>query len=298
MVLSYGLSDVFFYLFLANPHVWAMISSGDHQAMNLSYLMLSVPMLIVLFIYFRYVMGFFMRHFERQADLYSASVMGTPAYTVSSLEKIAFLCGKIRNLPSWHHFSIRERVECLWRTLKEPALFRRQNRFVGVWFLIYLFVMGGLGYFLNFSPVKDRLAYGVVERAIQEQIQKDPENVALYEGLAMLYHQMEKHQAAVRSYEEILRRDPNRVAALNNLAWLLVTAPQEQLRDNPRALELAERAVALERTPEFLDTLAEAYYANGRVDEAVETIQEALLLAKENRPYYEKQLKRFRAGKP
>ena len=298
MVLSYGLSDVFFYLFLANPHVWAMISSGDHQAMNLSYLMLSVPMLIVLFIYFRYVMGFFMRHFERQADLYSASVMGTPAYTVSSLEKIAFLSGKIRNLPSWHHFSIRERVECLWRTLKEPALFRRQNRFVGVWFLIYLFVMGGLGYFLNFSPVKDRLAYGVVERAIQEQIQKDPENVALYEGLAMLYHQMEKHQAAVRSYEEILRRDPNRVAALNNLAWLLVTAPQEQLRDNRRALELAERAVALERTPEFLDTLAEAYYANGRVDEAVETIQEALLLAKENRPYYEKQLKRFRTGKP
>jgi Zn-dependent protease with chaperone function len=296
MVLSYGLSDVFFYLFLAHPRVWAMFSSGGNETMNLSYLMLSIPMLIVLLIYFRYVMGFFMRHFERQADLYSAAEMGTPVYTASSLEKIALLGGKIRDLPSWHHFSIRERVDCLWRMLKDPGLLHRQNRWVRLWFLVYLLVMAGLGYFLNFSPMKDRLAYGVVEHAIQEQIEEDPENVDLYQSLAMLYHQMEKHEAAIRSYEEILARDPDRAVALNNLAWLLVTVPEERLRDNRRALALAERAVRLERTPVFLDTLAEAYYANGQIAEAVKAGQEALALAEENRKYYEGQVERFRGS--
>jgi tetratricopeptide (TPR) repeat protein len=255
-------------------------------------------MLVVLLIYFRFVMGFFMRHFERQADLYSASVMGTPAYTASSLEKIAFLSGKIRDVPSWHHFSIRERVECLWRTVKDPGFFKRHQRFVRSWFAVYLVVLGGLGYFLHFSPVKDRLAYGVVERAIREQIAKDPENAALYEGLAMLYHQMEQHEAAIRTYEQILAIDPDRAVALNNLAWLLITAPEEHLQNHPRALELAKRAVELEPTPEFLDTLAEAYYVTGHVDEALRTIQKALSLATENRAYYERQLERFRTGKP
>ena len=97
------------------------INSGDKISHFISNHYLKVVNLVLL-IYFRYVMGFFMRHFERQADLYSALAIGTPEYTVSSLEKIAFAGGKSRDLPSWHHFSISERVACLRRTIGDPGL--------------------------------------------------------------------------------------------------------------------------------------------------------------------------------
>ena len=39
--------------------------------------------------------------------------------------------------------------------------------------------------------------------------------------------------------------------------------------------------------------MAEAYYANGAIQEAIKTIKEALAMAKENREYYKKQLRKF-----
>ena len=83
---------------------------------------------------------------------------------------------------------------------------------------------------------------------------------------------------------------------MNNLAWLLITAPDETLRDPKRAVLLAERAVSLKRSSVYLDTLAEAYYVHGRVKEAVVIIEEAISRAEENVGYYKKQLKKFRAG--
>jgi hypothetical protein len=56
---------------------------------------------------------------------------------------------------------------------------------------------------------------------------------------------------------------------------------------------LAKKAVELERSPVFLDTLAEAYYANGFVQEAIEIIKEAIRLETGSTDYYEKQLRKF-----
>lgn len=297
MVLSFGLSDFFFYLLYSQPFLMNMMLSKDSQSISLLYLIFSIPMLISLFVYFRYVMGFFMRNFERQADLYSAVTMGTPKFVINSLEKIAYLGGKSRDLPSWHHFSIRERVEYLSQMPGDPDLIRRHNRFVAISFLTYLIFLACLGYFLNFSSIKQRLAYSMVEKTLGQQIQKEPDNIALYRDLAMVYHHMEEHQEAIKTYEVIIKLDPNQAVCLNNLAWLLVTAPHEELRNSERALELARKADSLEKSPVFLDTLAEAYYANGFTREAVETIEEAIALATENRAYYEKQLKKFLASK-
>ena len=238
-------------------------------------------------------MGFFMRHFERQADLYSAETMGGPEPTISSLEKIAALGGKSRDLPSWHHFSIRERVETLWRTLKDPGLVRRHNRFVAFSFLIFLVFLGGLGYFLNFSDIKKSLTYELVVKELEQRIDKEPGNIELYKGLAMVYQELGRNEKAIETYKRILDLDENSAVSMNNLAWLLVTEPDEELRDPARALELAKKAVAIERSAVFLDTLAEAYYVNGLIREAIKTIQEAIALATENKGYYEKQLKKF-----
>ncbi len=293
VVLSFGLFDLFFYFFYTHPFFREMIPSGDSQSASLFYLVLSFPMLVTLLVYFRYVMGFFMRNFERQADLYSAVTMGTPEPVINSLEKIAFLSGKIRDLPCWHHFSIRERVEYLGRTINEPGLVKRHNRFVALSFCIYLVCIIGLGYFLNFSPIKQNLAYSLITKELNQQLLKKPNDIAIYQNLAMVYQHLEKYEDAIEAYEKVIALDPNEAVSLNNLAWLLVTAPNKGLKDRARALEMAKKAVALERSPVFLDTLAEVYYENGFCQEAVEIIKEAITLETGNTGYYEKQLEKF-----
>ena len=291
MILSFGLFDIFFYFLSAQPFFIKILEEAESQATNIFYITISLPFLISMFVYFRYVMGFFMRNFERQADLHSAISMGSPGLTISSLEKIALLSGKSRDIPCWHHFSIKERVDYLWRTLSYPRLMRRHNRFVAFCFGIYLISVIGLGYFVYFSPVKKDL----ISKALNQQLIEGPGNILLYRDVAMIYHNMGKYQEAIRVYERIILLDPEEAVSLNNLAWILVTASDERLRDKGRALILAKRAVAINRSPTFLDTLAESYFANRLLPEAVETIKEAISRATEGEGYYKKQLRKFMA---
>ena len=293
-VVSTGLWDFFAVMLATRPFLLKLVGAGGPTDASLLYLLLALPVLVGMVVYFRYGMGFFMRHFERQADLYSALTMGSPSETISSLEKIAILSGKIRDLPSWHHFSIRQRVDTLWKFLRDPGLIRKHNRFVGLCFSLYLVVMMSLGYFLNFSPAREKLFNEWEEAAVTERLVKNPNDVLLLQRLAMFTHKRGELRETIKLYERVLSLDANQPIALNNLAWILVTADQAELRDKKRALALAQRAVALERSPVYLDTLAETLYANGFALEAVETIQEAIALARDNVEYYERQLLKFR----
>ena len=297
MVLSFGLSDVYIYLIYAWPPLRDLVSENDSNSMTLFYMLVAVPMLLTLLIYFRYIMGFFMRQFERQADLYSAGIMGTPAFIVNALERIAFLSGKTRDVPNWHHFSIAQRVACLRKTLLKPDLAKQHNRFVFVSFMIYLICICSLGYVLNFGSMKTHLAYGLISGELRRQLEERPGNVNLAMNLAMVYQRMGKEAEAVALYERVIKWNPDQAVALNNLAWLMLTASEPDLRDHVRALALARKAVALHDAPQFLDTLAEASFRNGLMDEAIIKITEAVKKATENRTYYEAQLRSYRQAK-
>jgi hypothetical protein len=70
--------------------------------------------------------------------------------------------------------------------------------------------------------------------------------------------------------------------ALNNVAWAYATSPNPAIRNPSTALEYALKATSLEKDnpdPSHLDTLAEAYYVNGQLEDAVKTEQQALVLA-------------------
>jgi Zn-dependent protease with chaperone function len=294
MFLSYGLTDIFTVLLASSPYFIKSTGEGA-TGLNVFYMALSIPILLSMFIYFRFIFGFFMRNFERQADLYSAVVMGSPFPTINSLEKIGLHGGNVRNLPSWHHFSIRERVECLLNTIKEPGLIRRHNRFIAVSVVLYLVCTAGLGYFLNFGPIKQSLI-NRTGNTLQQQVLQDPDNTKLLQGLALYYQETGKDKEAMETYDRILNLNNLDSVALNNLAWLLVTAKDEGLRDPSRAIALAQKAVEIERSPSFLDTLAEAYWANGDSEKAVETIKEAIRLEKKDDSYYRKQLEKFESN--
>jgi tetratricopeptide (TPR) repeat protein len=82
---------------------------------------------------------------------------------------------------------------------------------------------------------------------------------------------------AANHYEQVLSRQPNNIAALNNLAWLL------REEDSARALELANRALQLApESPAVLDTYGWILHLSGKHSEAKEAIERALALAPDN----------------
>ena len=81
---------------------------------------------------------------------------------------------------------------------------------------------------------------------------------------------------------------------MNDLAWLCARC-DERLAD---AVELAKKAVAAEpENAAFLDTLAEAQFRSGNPEEAVKLESKALEY-RPNDEFMQKQLVRFKAGKP
>jgi len=77
--------------------------------------------------------------------------------------------------------------------------------------------------------------------------------------------------AALGHYEQAQELAPDRAEPIARLARFLATTPDEDLRDGPRAVELAKRASDLSggENPRVLDTLAAAYAAAGLFTEAV-----------------------------
>ncbi len=120
-------------------------------------------------------------------------------------------------------------------------------------------------------------------------------------GLAHLAGALEARGAveeAIAHYEQACALAPADPVAANNLAWLLATHPDPDRRDPERAETgrdrgpddarcLSDRAVAIARdaarrarelgrpNPELLDTLAVAYAAAGRTDDAIRTARAA-----------------------
>ena len=88
-------------------------------------------------------------------------------------------------------------------------------------------------------------------------------------------------ESAKQLYELALKRSPNSLRALNNLAWLLSTCPNASIRNGSQAVQIAKRAVQLSqaRDPTILDTLACSYAEAAQFEQAVETATKAYELA-------------------
>ena len=99
-----------------------------------------------------------------------------------------------------------------------------------------------------------------VETIVQYRrvLQVHPDHVGAHHNLANALVQFGRFKEAVQHYQQALRIMPDQPTVLDNLAWLLATCPEPEVRDGTRAVRLAERACGLiEPTPpHILDTLA------------------------------------------
>ncbi len=122
-----------------------------------------------------------------------------------------------------------------------------------------------------------------------EIAQHEPERADAWHNLATAAQRLGDDAGAAEAWRRVVELRPEDGAALNNLAWLLAT----KLAGAAQAESLSRRAVALDgANAEWLDTLAETLFRQGRRDEAVRVEEDALRLA--DAPAYREQLRRFR----
>jgi tetratricopeptide (TPR) repeat protein len=115
---------------------------------------------------------------------------------------------------------------------------------------------------------------------LEQVVAEVPDYAPSYNYLGAVAARSGDVPGAIRLYEQAIQYDPQFAPAWNNLAWLLATTEDEVFRDPLRAVASALRAVELTRSrdPDVLDTLAEAYFAAGRLQDAVDAEQKALTL--------------------
>ncbi|MDA0812944.1 MAG: tetratricopeptide repeat protein [Verrucomicrobia bacterium] len=113
---------------------------------------------------------------------------------------------------------------------------------------------------------------------------EDPNNAEAHHQMAICAVTRGNMDLAASSWESTVRLDPEHALALNNLAWILATHRDKSMRSQSRVVELAERAVKLgnESQPSQLATLAVAYAAAGRFEDAVKATEKALGILRES----------------
>lgn len=115
----------------------------------------------------------------------------------------------------------------------------------------------------------------------QNAVRDYPFDAQKHDDLGVLLIQSGDARRAIEEWETSLRIDPSDGNALNNLAWVFATSPDDSIRNGDRAVNLAEKAVALPggETPMVLRTLAAAYAENRQFDKAADTAERAAQLA-------------------
>ncbi len=91
------------------------------------------------------------------------------------------------------------------------------------------------------------------------------------------------HPAALTDLEKAVVLKPDDSGVLNNLAWLLATSPDNDLRDGKRAIELATKACEVTKWKEahIISTLAAAYAETGDFENARKFSRQAVETGKE-----------------
>ena len=121
----------------------------------------------------------------------------------------------------------------------------------------------------------DQASREAAEKILNVVVNTNYDSVDAIFSLALLHHAAGRSDKAIQFYERVLMLDPDRLSALNNMAWILC----EDLNLYEQALELASRG--LQTDPEYadlIDTAAVAKYRLNRHYDAIEDFNRCIRL--------------------
>jgi tetratricopeptide (TPR) repeat protein len=140
-------------------------------------------------------------------------------------------------------------------------------------------------------------------RRFTKALEIDADNFPSRRGRSDAEISIGDHVAAIADLEKAYALKPDDTGILNNLAWLLATSPNDDIRDADRAIELATKACeATEwKEPHIVSTLAAGYAEKGDFETARKYSQQAVddeELADEVKDQLRGELASYEAGKP
>ena len=142
------------------------------------------------------------------------------------------------------------------------------------------------------STFAKNLRSGIELSIIEREVSQKPDDADLQATYGGFLYENGRYSEAESVLRAGLALAPHNATILNNLAWLHATSPAPY-HNPPEALKLAVEAASIDPQPFILDTLAEAYYVNGRYEDALDTIDEALSKNPEDLDHYLKQREKF-----
>lgn len=122
---------------------------------------------------------------------------------------------------------------------------------------------------------------GRTARAIEDydralKLEPDESELYVYRGTA--HEVLGNFGKAIQDLTQAIRLDPENPLAHNSLAWIYATAKDARWRNGEEALRHARKALALRRTPTYLDTLGAAFLARGEPEKAANAYKDAMEL--------------------
>jgi tetratricopeptide (TPR) repeat protein len=141
--------------------------------------------------------------------------------------------------------------------------------------------------------------------AYNQSLKLKPDEASTYCKLGEVAKQQGQVKLAVAQQRKALEIKSDFVPSLNNLAWILATSKDSEIRNPSEAVQFAQKAceATSSKDQNCLDTLAAAYASAGQFDKAAETAQKAIDLAqaaKDNDSVQDisKKLKLYQAKQP
>jgi Tfp pilus assembly protein PilF len=139
------------------------------------------------------------------------------------------------------------------------------------------------------SPAHENLAKALLQKGqvadalihYRKLLKLQPDNIEVHNIVGTVLIQQGRVGEGVEEWQKVLAVQPDNGNAMSNLAWVFATAPDQSLRDGPKAVELAEQALRLSggRIPILFRTLAAAYAESGEFSKAIQTAQQGIELA-------------------
>lgn len=294
-ILSFS-SIEFFLNFLLNTSfgISLLISSSGEINKDFIKYSTSFATLFLFICYFRFIFGFFMRHFERQADIYCFQAGIDPQHMIAAFIKLKNHIGEPEKASNWHHFSISQRIAFLQACAEDKSLVKQYDKKLKriVYGFTSILVILAVYLFFPYTNSEEKTNRKLVKQ-LEVFIKREPNNPKLYAYYGILNYELKNWKQAEQALSHAINLDPDQADALNNLAWLYLTCKDKSLHHPQRALTLAENAIKLKKSFYIFDTLAEAYYQNGKYEKALENSEIALKNATSQIPHLKRQLKKM-----
>lgn len=123
----------------------------------------------------------------------------------------------------------------------------------------------------------------------RQLIKAKPQVPSGWQRLGVLYMRLKRFDEAINCFKQTIQLDSSYVDGYNNLAWLYA----ELEKNLDEALQFAKKAVALDPSAPYIDTIGWIYYKIGNYQQAEKELLRAVELEPQNEEY-QRHLKQIR----